>query len=363
MNNLQQLSAMALWGACVLYAIAMVAYAIRLSRVAELKGAAAAANKTAEPEAAVSVGSAPAQASAASATVSANAGTGKTGASTPGAGASAGSRDQKAAKALGIARAATLVGAVLHAVGVTARGIEAEHVPWSTMYEYTISGSLVAVVVFLIVQRKRDITYMGAGVTGLATIALGLGLTVLYQDATGLQPALQSFWLVIHVSIATIATGIFGVGFIATALQLMRDYRDSEPRQVTNRFLKAFHDPGVRVIKGKTFRFLEAVPSPKKLEALAFRLNAVGFVLWTFTVMAGAIWAEHAWGRYWGWDPKEIWSFVIWVIYAAYLHARTTQGWAGRRSAWVSIVGFAAIIMNFTVVNLVFQGLHSYAKA
>jgi len=252
---------------------------------------------------------------------------------------------------------------MLQAVGVAARGIEAGHVPWSTMYEYTISGSLVAVVVFLIVQRKRDITFMGAGVTGLATIALGLGLTVLYEDATGLQPALQSFWLVIHVSIATIATGIFGVGFVATVLQLLRDYRGSEPREVHSRFLRFFHTPGARVIKSNRFRFLEAVPAPKKLEALAFRLNAVGFILWTFTVMAGAIWAEHAWGRYWGWDPKEIWSFVIWVIYAAYLHSRTTQGWAGRRSAYIALFGFAAIIMNFTVVNLVFQGLHSYAKA
>lgn len=363
--NLQQLSAMALWGACVLYAIAMVAYAIRLSRVAELKGAAAAAAKESVSVGASAASAAPAtMAPAASAAVDANPTVGKVGAPKPKRpAASAGSNDVKANKALGIARAATLVGAVLQAVGVAARGVEAGHVPWSTMYEYTISGSLVAVVVFLIVQRGRDITYMGAGVTGLATIALGLGLTVLYQDATGLQPALQSFWLVIHVSIATIATGIFGVGFIATSLQLLRDYRDSEPREVNNGFLRFFHDPGVRVIKGTTFRFLEAVPTPKKLEALAFRLNAVGFVLWTFTVMAGAIWAEHAWGRYWGWDPKEIWSFVIWVIYAAYLHARTTQGWAGRRSAYVAVFGFVAIIMNFTVVNLVFQGLHSYAKA
>ncbi|WP_430867796.1 c-type cytochrome biogenesis protein CcsB [Demequina aurantiaca] len=354
MNDLQQLSAMALWGACVLYAIAMVAYAIRLSRVAELKGAAAAQ----EP---VSVGAADAATATASATAPASA-TASAVKAKPGR-KSAGANDVKATKALGIAKSATLVGAVLQAIGVTARGIEASHVPWSTMYEYTISGSLVAVVVFLIVQRKRDVAYLGAGVTGLAAIAVGLGLTVLYEEATGLQPALQSFWLVIHVSIATIATGIFAVGFVATTLQLGRDYRDSEPREVRNRFLRFFHDPGVRVIKGKSFRFLEAVPTPRKLEALAFRLNAVGFVLWTFTVMAGAIWAEHAWGRYWGWDPKEIWSFVIWVIYAAYLHARTTQGWAGRRSAYVAVAGFVAIIMNFTVVNLVFQGLHSYAKA
>lgn len=379
MNNLQQLSALALWGACVLYAIAMVAYAVRLSRVAELKGTAA------SDKVAVSVG---AEAAHASSLSSASSVTSQSSSSSPQSSSSNGGPaaspvrvgkrssataqqpsapknggDDRATKALGIALSATFVGAILQAVGVAARGIEAGHVPWSTMYEYTISGSLVAVVVFLVVQRKRDVAYLGAGVTGLATIALGLGLTVLYQDATGLQPALQSFWLVIHVSVATIATGIFGVGFVATILQLLRDYRDSEPRQVNNRFFRMFHTPGVRVIKGNRFRFLEAVPTPKRLEALAFRLNAVGFVLWTFTVMAGAIWAEHAWGRYWGWDPKEIWSFVIWVIYAAYLHARSTQGWAGRRSAYVAVAGFVAIIMNFTIVNLVFQGLHSYAKA
>ena len=116
-------------------------------------------------------------------------------------------------------------------------------------------------------------------------------------------------------------------------------------------------------LRRRPFRFLEAVPEANVLEALAFRLIAVGFVLWTFTVMAGAIWAEHAWGRYWGWDPKEVWSFVIWVIYAAYLHARTTQGWAGRRSAYLSIAGFTALIMNFTLVNFVFQGLHTYAQS
>jgi len=360
--NLPQLSAMALWGAAVLYAIAMVGYSIRMSRVAELKGAAAADHNTSDDLASVSVGATEASAAQTTGPVSKSALSGRAATAAYDSGAKHAS-DAKAIKALGIARSATLVGAMLHAVGVATRWIEAGHVPWSTMYEYTISGSLVAIVVFLIVQRRRDVTYLGAGVSGLVTIALGLGLTVLYEDATGLQPALQSFWLVIHVSIATIATGIFGVGFIATALQLLRDYRQSEPREVTNAFLKFFHDPGVRTIKGKTFRFLEVVPTPKKLEALAFRLNAVGFVLWTFTVMAGAIWAEHAWGRYWGWDPKEIWSFVIWVIYAAYLHARTTQGWAGRRSAYLAVAGFVTVIMNFTIVNLVFQGLHSYAKA
>ncbi len=321
--NAQELSWLALWGATALYAIAMVASSMHLARVADAKVArkrerslVAAGAATAESSPNARMRDEPATASAGLVVRS---------------------------KARGIARATTVMGAALQGVGVVARGIEAGHVPWSTMYEYTITGTWVAVVVLLIVQTRRDVAYLAPGVTGFATIGLGLAMTVLYAQSTGLQPALQSFWLVIHVSIAIIATGIFTVAATATVLQLMRDYRDSGTGWL------------------QRFRWLEATPSPARLEALAFRLHAVGFVLWTFTVMAGAVWAEHAWGRYWGWDPKEVWSFVIWVIYAAYLHARTTQGWAGRRSAVVALVGFVALIMNFTVVNLVFQGLHSYS--
>ncbi|WP_062070139.1 c-type cytochrome biogenesis protein CcsB [Demequina sediminicola] len=317
----QELSWLALWGATALYAIAMVASAVHLARVADAR---VAAKKQADGAVTSEGDSATASAGSTSTVTS-------TGTVTV--------ND----RARGIARATTLIGAILQGVGVVARGIESGHVPWSTMYEYTITGTWVAVVVFLIVQRKRDVSYLAPGVTGFATIALGLGLTVLYAQSTGLQPALQSFWLVIHVSIAIIATGIFTVGAVATVLQLFRDYRDSDTQWL------------------QRWKWLEATPPADKLEALAFRLHAVGFVLWTFTVMAGAVWAEHAWGRYWGWDPKEVWSFVIWVIYAAYLHARTTQGWAGRRSAYLALIGFVALIMNFTVVNLVFQGLHSYA--
>jgi len=128
-------------------------------------------------------------------------------------------------------------------------------------------------------------------------------------------------------------------------LQLMRHSRES----------------GKGALAGDRARWLEAVPPAQNLEGLAFRLNAVGFVAWTFTLITGAVWAEHAWGRYWGWDPKEVWTFVIWVLYAAYLHARTTQGWSGRKAAWLSLAGYTAVVMNFTVVNVLFQGLHSYA--
>lgn len=318
--NAQELSWLALWGAVALYAIAMVASSFHLARVADARVAARAQRKVAVGSGSETQGDGQIPSTSASAVV-------KT-------------------KAKGIAQATLFVGGLLNLVGVVGRGIEAQHVPWSNMYGYTITGTFVAVATVLVLQRKRDVAFLVPLVSGLGAVALGLALRYLYEEATGLQPALQSFWIVVHVSIAILATGIFAVGAVASILQLMRDSRDNR---------------GDKSGLLSKWNWLEAMPTPAKLESLAFRLHAVAFVLWTFTLITGAVWAEHAWGRYWGWDPKEVWTFVIWVIYAAYLHARTTQGWAGRRSAYLAIVGFITVIMNFTVVNLVFQGLHSYA--
>ena len=102
-------------------------------------------------------------------------------------------------------------------------------------------------------------------------------------------------------------------------------------------------------------------PELKQLERIAYRFNMVGFVAWSFTLIAGAIWAERAWHRYWGWDTKEVWTFIIWVLYAGYLHAMATRGWTGKRAAWLGLIGFAAIIFNFVVVNIFFKGLHTYS--
>ncbi len=345
-------SVMALWTAATLYAIAMVAYSVRLARVAEAK--LNTKNAALIPVAAGAAGAGAVGVGAAGAidaeTVAADAAP----ATSPAASARA-----PGARAKGIGRSTMLVGFVLHLVGVVTRGIDAGHPPWSSMYEFTITGTMVAVAVFLLVQRKRDITYIAPAVAGFAAFAVVTGLRVWYRDAVGLQPALDSYWLVIHVPIAITASGIFGVSGAASVLQVMRIDRASELKK-RRRFFGWLNLPH-RLVKSKVARALEAVPSPQVLESLTFRLNAVGFVLWTFTVMSGAMWAEHAWGRYWGWDPKEVWSFVVWTIYAAYLHSRTTQGWAGRRAALLAIAGFIAIVLNFTVVNLYVQGLHSYS--
>ena len=233
----------------------------------------------------------------------------------------------------------------LHAVAVMARAVAAGRVPWGNMYEFATTGALVVAGVYLGALLLRDLRFVGTLVTGLVVIML-TAATIGFPTPVGpLVPALQSWWLVIHVSIAVAASGIFTITFAMAVLQLLQARRE--------RAILAGEMPGMA--------FLAMVPSSQALENLSFRLNAVGFAFWTFTLAAGAIWAEQAWGRYWGWDTKEVWTFVIWVVYAAYMHARATRGWTGNRSAWLSIVGYLCVIFNFTVVNTVFPGLHSYS--
>ncbi len=248
-------------------------------------------------------------------------------------------------KAANIGVSLTWLGTALLLVAIVARGIAAGRTPWANMYEFTLVGSFVALAVFLGVSVKRDVRFLGSFVTGLAVLFLVLAQNAFFVVATGVQPALQSYWLVIHVGVAIVATGVFTVAFATSVLQLLRDSRDN----------------GNAFLGRRGWRWLDSTPGPLQLEALSFRLNAVAFVLWTFTIIGGAIWAEHAWGRYWGWDPKEVWSFVVWVVYAAYLHARTTRGWSGRRAAYFVIVGYACVLFNFTGVNIIFDGKHSYS--
>jgi len=248
-------------------------------------------------------------------------------------------------KAAGIGMSTAALGWLLLLSAIVTRGIAAGRTPWANMYEFTLVGAFVALTVFLVVSRFRDVRFLGAFVTLLAVLFLALAQEVFFVQADGVQPALQSYWLVIHVGVAITAAGILSVAFVTSVLQLLRDSRDN----------------GSAVLNHRAFRWLDSLPTPGQLETLSFRLNAVGFVLWTFTLIAGSIWAEHAWGRYWGWDPKEVWTFIVWVVYAGYLHARTTRGWSGRRAAYFVIVGYACVLFNFTGVNLIFDGKHSYS--
>lgn len=281
-----------------------------------------------------------------------------------------GGRSGRSRRAVGIAMATTWLGAGFHLLGVVLRGVAAGRVPWANMYEFSIVFTLVAVGLFLGLQRRHDLRFLGAFVVGPALLMLGVAVAVLYVRADGVQPALNSYWLVIHVSVATIAVGVFSVAAVLSALQLaverheLRALQHQEvPEQVPAGAGGAVPAPRTQTAPptGTWQRLARALPGSTELERLAFRLNGVGFMLWTFTVIAGAIWAEHAWGRPWGWDPKEVWSFVTWVVYAAYLHARSTRGWEGRRAAYLSLAGFGCILANYFIVNFFFSELHGYA--
>ncbi|MBS2962180.1 c-type cytochrome biogenesis protein CcsB [Actinocrinis puniceicyclus] len=238
---------------------------------------------------------------------------------------------------------ATFIGFLLHASGVLCRGLAAQRVPWANMYEFSCAAALAmafAYLVLLVTGRKAR--WLGLPVSFIVLLTLGLAYTVLYTDAEELVPALHSYWLYIHVTAAVLSTGAFGVATIATVLYLVK---------------AAAEDGRLPRLGG----VLERVPSSGALDRTAYRVIAFIFPLWTFAVIAGAIWAQKAWGRYWGWDPKETWSFIVWVIYAAYLHARATHGWKGRAAAWIALAAFVCVMFNYFGVNTLLTGKHSYA--
>ncbi|GIG30080.1 c-type cytochrome biogenesis protein CcsB [Cellulomonas marina] len=349
------LSTLLVWGATTVFTIALVAWTVDLARIADAATRAArTARPSAQARAHVAVGT-----GLGTITLEGDAGSG----GGLGRAEDDGPAMGRSVRAEGIARSTTWLGLAFLLGGIVLRGVASGRWPTANMYEFTLVGTFVAVLVLAVVQFRRTVAFLGVLVMGIAVLALALGLLVFFVQADAVQPALQSYWLVIHVGVAIAATGVFTVGFGAAVLQLLVDGREQGRSHVaapgaTSGARRALHDWRVT---GPRFAWLRQVPSATRLEALSFRLNAVGFVLWTFTLIGGAIWAEHAWGRYWGWDPKEVGTFVAWVVYAAYLHARTTRGWTGRRAAFFVLVGYAVVLANFTVVNLFVTGKHSYS--
>ena len=213
-------------------------------------------------------------------------------------------------------------------LGVVLRGLAAGRVPWGNMYEFGLTGAAAVTVVFLISLRDRQIVAVSAWVTALVLVLLGVSVTKFYTPVDDLVPVLNSWWLVVHVAAAIVAGALFTIGAIATLAHLVRSR--ATPRT---------DDP---------------------YAALAHSVHLVAFPIWTFAVIAGAVWAENAWGRYWGWDPKETWAFITWVLYAAHLHAMSAAGWR-RGAGLLAVAGFLAFVFNFFGVNLWIPGLHSYA--
>ncbi len=244
--------------------------------------------------------------------------------------------------------AVTVLGWAVHLLSVILRGLAVGRVPWGNMYEFSSVVCLAAVTGFLVLMSRQPVRYLGAAVMLPVVIYLGLGTTVLYAPAAPLVPALNSYWLKIHVAAAATASGTFMVAFATTVLYLVQDVRERRASPTPE---------GTAGAPVARFR----LPSAASLDAIAYRVTAFAFPIWTFAVIAGAIWAEAAWGRYWGWDPKETWAFITWVLYAGYLHARPLPRWQGRRAAVVGVVAFVALMFCYFGVNLWISGLHSYA--
>lgn len=240
----------------------------------------------------------------------------------------------------------TYLAFVFHLVGVVTRGLAAGRVPWGNMYEFSITAALAVSAVYLIFVHRYKLQWLGLGVTLVVAAVLGLATLALYTPAGPLVPALHSYWLVIHVSAAAISGGAFTIGGLVSILYLVKSRAERRAQD------------GATPVSA----MLRRLPSTDSMDGTAYKVLAFAFPLWTFGVLvAGPIWAEYAWGRYWGWDAKEVWSLVTWVVYAAYLHARATAGWRGRRAAMIAIVGWLVFIFNFVGVNLLVSGLHSYA--
>lgn len=249
--------------------------------------------------------------------------------------------DEPGRRSGNIALSLTWLATVLLIVGFVLRGLAAERFPLGNMYEFSLSAAIAVALTYLIASSRADLRWLGVWVVGSVLLTLGLAVTLLYTESAQLVPALKSWWLVIHVSAAAISGGAFTLSAGLIGAYLIRQRAED---------------------RGKEHSGLASrLPDAQRLDALSYRTIAFVFPVWTFAVIAGAIWAENAWGRYWGWDPKETWAFITWVVYAGYLHARSTAGWKGRKAAIIGLIGFAAFLVNYFGVNFFASGLHSYS--
>ncbi|MGO1973013.1 MAG: c-type cytochrome biogenesis protein CcsB [Propionibacteriaceae bacterium] len=234
----------------------------------------------------------------------------------------------------------TVIGFGCSLLGVVLRGVAGQRAPWGNMYEFVTACLVFVVAGYLVVAIKFGQRWLGLFVTLLATIANGLAVTVFYVAVAPLVPALHSVWFIIHIVAAALAGAAFNIGGLASILFLFKQRSEA---------------------RGAGGGYLARMPSSQRIDLLSYRMHAFAFPVWTFAVAAGAVWAQYAWGRPWGWDPKETWALITWVIYACYLHARSTAGWKGTRATIIAIIGLVSFWFNFIGVNLLVSGLHSYA--
>lgn len=250
---------------------------------------------------------------------------------------------RKAAAIGSMAEMVLYIGVAVHLASVVLRGLSAGRFPWGNLYEYITVFTLFAMVIASVVLRRNETRVFWPWLLTPVAALMFYGGTSLYAESAPVVPALQSIWFPIHVSTVSIGGGIFLVSGIASLLYLLRI---KQPKGAE---------------KGRLGKLAMPLPTAKTLDAIAYRTAIWAFPLFGLGVVFGAIWAEVAWGRFWGWDPKETVSFITWIVYAGYLHARATSGWRNAAAAWINIIGFATMVFNLFFINMVVSGLHSYA--
>jgi cytochrome c-type biogenesis protein CcsB len=277
-----------------------------------------------------------------------------------------------------------LAGVAGNLAAAITRALATGRVPWANMYEFSIMSSLgLAAGLLVLAVRRPEARSLGAFILPAALGTLLVGRFLLYADPAPLPPALQSGWIRIHVFTAIVGAAALMLASLLSVVYLFKDRQERRPRppaapliaggaqavdereaQATiERYSGPGAAPAARPVArpGEPRSRLDRLPPAKVLDELAYKTAIFGFPIWTVGIVLGAIWAQSAWGRYWGWDPKETWSFIVWTIYAAYLHARATAGWRGRRAAAIAVVGLASLLINYYLVNTVLVGLHSYS--
>ncbi|GAA4664181.1 c-type cytochrome biogenesis protein CcsB [Gordonia humi] len=240
------------------------------------------------------------------------------------------------------------VGLAAHLTSIVLRGVATDRAPWGNMYEFISLTTIACVVAGVVVLRRREQRPLLSFVLIPVILLMFIAGKFLYTQPAPVVPALKSYWLAIHVSIISISSGILLVSGVASILYLVKQQWDVEA------------DETASGVGGGLRRLLGHLPSTESLDRLAYKCVVIGFPLFGLGVICGAIWAESAWGRFWGWDPKETVSFIAWIVYAAYLHARATAGWRNA-AAWINVAGFVSLLFNLFAINLVVSGLHSYA--
>jgi cytochrome c-type biogenesis protein CcsB len=276
-----------------------------------------------------------------------------------------------------------LIGWPIHFASIFTRALEAGHWPLGNMYEYSTGIAFVIVTVCVILMVRARMRLIGLPAM-IVTVALMGVAYMLYVPPGQLVPALHSYWLTIHVTSMATSSAILSFAFFFGMAYLGRRWADNRLLAVAPAAVPAsvssggvatmtmggggsggggFGGSGGGARSAVAMWLQRALPGAGVLDGWSYRFVMIGFPIWTFGVICGAIWGEHAWGRYWGWDPKETFAFITWVIFAIYLHARVTYGWKEKRAAIITAFGFAAILFTLYAVNLWIAGLHSYARA